>query len=100
VAAGWAYGGGLMLPQLSEARPERPAWERMRGESAKAYESFRRFRDGGPHRTLAGCRSIERRWSWRWRWAERAGAWDSELWRRRSRPWSRSPSSAQLYIGA
>lgn len=39
-------------------------------------------RDGGPHRSLAGCRSIERRWSARWRWAERAGEWDCELWRR------------------
>ena len=71
-----------MPPEASEMTGERPAWERMRRESAKAYEAFRRYRDGGPHRSLAGCRSIERRWSARWRWAERAGEWDCELWRR------------------
>ena len=59
-----------MQPQPSETTPERPTWARMRGESAKAYEAFRRYRDAGPHRSLLGCRSIERRWSWRWHWAE------------------------------
>src|SRR5215211_5939586 len=71
-----------MPPHVGETTSERPPWERIRGESTKAYESFRRFRDAGPHRSLAGCRSIERRWSWRWRWAERAGEWDAERWRR------------------
>jgi hypothetical protein len=73
---------GPIQAQAAETTPERPPSERVRGESAKAYESFRRYRDAGPGRSLAGCRSIERRWSWRWRWAERAGEWDSELWRR------------------
>ena len=58
-------------------------WEREFGESAKAYAAFRRFRDLGVTRSLSGCRSIERRWSWRWRWAERAGAWDAEVFRRK-----------------
>lgn len=71
-----------MRPHVGETRGERPPWERIRGESAKAYEAFRRFRDAGSRRSLAGCRSIERRWSWRWRWAERAGEWDAERWRR------------------
>ncbi len=71
-----------MPPRASETTAERPAWDRITGESRKAYEAFRRYRDTGPHRSLHGCRSIERRWSWRWRWAERAGEWDSELWRR------------------
>jgi hypothetical protein len=71
-----------MPPEAAETTTERPAWARMRGESAKAYEAFRRYRDAGPRRSLAGCRSIERRWSWRWHWAERAGEWDGELWRR------------------
>jgi hypothetical protein len=55
----------------------------MRGESAKAYTAFRRFRDLGPSRSLAGVRAIERRWSWRWRWSQRAAAWDMACWRRR-----------------
>jgi len=59
-----------------------PPWERRSGESGKAYEAFRRFRDAGPGRLLAGARPIERRWSARWRWAERAAAWDDECWRR------------------
>jgi hypothetical protein len=57
-------------------------WERARGESGKAYAAFRRFRDLGPARSLVGARKIERRWSYTWRWAERAEAWDDELWRR------------------
>ncbi len=61
---------------------DRAPWERQRGESAKAYTAFRRFRDLGPSRSLAGCRSIERRCSYRWRWAPRAAAWDDEAWRR------------------
>jgi hypothetical protein len=57
-------------------------WDRERGESAKAYASFRRFRDEGPSRSLVGRRKIERRWSYRWRWFERAGSWDDVRWRR------------------
>lgn len=53
----------------------------MAGESGKAFLAFRAFRDLGPLRSLSGARPIERRWSYRWRWAERAGAWDTQLWR-------------------
>ncbi len=66
---------------MDGVRTDAQPWERQRGESAKAYEAFRTFRDVGPHRSLLGCRSIERRWSYRWRWADRAAAWDVELYR-------------------
>ena len=57
-------------------------WGRQRNESAKAYAAFRAWRDRGPERTLAGTRSIDRRWSARWHWRQRAAAWDDECWRR------------------
>ena len=71
-----------MPPSSTETSSHRETWRRISGESTKAYEAFRRFRDAGPTRSLAGARAIERRWSWRWRWAERATEWDTELWRR------------------
>src|SRR5689334_23245574 len=73
-----------MPPQASETTSERPQWERIAGQSCNAYEAFRRYRDAGSHRSIAGARSIERRWSSKWQWADRAGEWDSELYRGRT----------------
>ena len=71
-----------MVSDAHESAADRRSWERSSGESAIANEAFRRFRDLGPHRSLAGARSIERRWSWCCQWAVRAAAWDDVRWRR------------------
>jgi len=70
-----------------------PIWERLPGESAKAYEAFCIYRDLPPHERslkavaekLGGKRSGKsralrplERWSSRYRWVERAAAWDEE----------------------
>lgn len=62
------------------------AFERMEGESDKAYRAFQTFRDLGPDRSLAkaaqlvyGSTSNVRqmsRWSARFSWIERASAYD------------------------
>lgn len=60
-------------------------WDRRPGESARAYETFRRFRDLGPLRQLdmvvAGETTIRtvREWSRRADWKDRAEAWDAEV---------------------
>jgi len=74
-----------------------PIWERLPGESAKAYEAFCIYRDLPPHERslkavaekLGGKRSGKsralrplERWSSRYRWVERAQAWDEEVDRR------------------
>lgn len=69
----------------------RAPWERMPGESARAYAAFCIYRDLGPQRSIAavaerlpGVRAPRRakrpleRWSSRWNWVERARAWDEE----------------------
>lgn len=68
-------------------------WDRRPGESGRAYESFRRFRDLGPLRTLdqlvggAGTERLGtlREWSRRNDWRDRAQAWDDELHRLQDR---------------
>lgn len=61
---------------------ERRPWERRPGESAKAYDAFREYRDLGPRR---GYRSVMEhrgsmvpRWCRQWDWPARAVAWDDE----------------------
>lgn len=60
-------------------------WERMKGETAKAVEKFRLYRDLGPSRSLAKvgrslgisttrCEEL----SVKWNWVARAAAWDDE----------------------
>ena len=64
----------------------RDPWDRRPGESPRAYETFRRYRDLGPLRTLdmlvdetAGIkRTTLREWAGRNDWRDRAGAWDDE----------------------
>ena len=63
-------------------------WERLTGESAKAYASFVLYRDMGPERSLrkvaeggestAKIRQLEK-WSVKWRWVDRAQAYDDEI---------------------
>ena len=61
-------------------------WERMEGESAKAFEAFRIYRDMGPERNLRAVgerlgksRAIIERWSSSNQWVERVRAYDNDL---------------------
>jgi hypothetical protein len=70
------------------AEPEHP-WERMAGESSKAYARFCEYRELGADRSLSKLsRSHGDQEGWsrraledlseRWRWQARASAWDDE----------------------
>lgn len=63
-------------------RPVEP-WEKRPGETGRAHEAFRAYRDAGPTRTLAAVTdahgSTVQRWATRHDWRERAEAWDAEL---------------------
>ena len=61
-------------------------WERQRGESAKAFEAFRHYRDAGAQRTGGqAARDVGKKrptidtWMREYRWVERAEAWDREI---------------------
>ena len=67
---------------------EKHEWDRLPGESSKAYFHFCLYRDMGVARSLRqmahvpGCTSQRRqcnRWSTRWRWVERCGQYDDYL---------------------
>jgi hypothetical protein len=67
---------------------EKHAWDRLSGESSKAYHHFCIYRDMGASRSLRqmaaipGCTSVRRqlnRWSSRWRWVERCQQYDDYL---------------------
>jgi hypothetical protein len=58
---------------------DRHAWDRLDGESSKAYAAFRVYRDQGPNRSLEGMTSTAPRWSSRWDWVMRAALWDDEI---------------------
>ena len=67
---------------------EKRAWDRLLGESSKAYHHFCIYRDMGASRSLRqmagipGCTSVRRqlnRWSSRWRWVERCQQYDDYL---------------------
>ncbi|MFC1705778.1 hypothetical protein ACFL59_03025 [Planctomycetota bacterium] len=60
------------------------AWERARGETAKAHQAFLVYRDMGPGRSLAKVaqelgksKALMDRWSARWRWVSRVAEWDA-----------------------
>lgn len=62
---------------------ERHAWDRMDGETPRAYEAFRQYRDLGPLRTVDQMHGVAptsaMRWCSRWDWPARAVAWDDEI---------------------
>jgi hypothetical protein len=53
-------------------------WERLPGETAKAYDAFRRFRDAGTTRHVSDFGPSARTWAAKFAWQERAAAWDAE----------------------
>lgn len=61
-------------------------WERQKGESEKAFEAFKIYRDMGEERTISAVgkrleksRNLIDRWKERWNWKERVRAYDNEL---------------------
>jgi hypothetical protein len=67
---------------------EKQPWDRLTGESSKAYAHFCLYRDMGVNRSIrqlpsvSGCTSVVRqlnRWSSRWRWVERSQCYDDHL---------------------
>lgn len=67
---------------------EKRAWDRLPGESSKAYHHFCLYRDMSIDRSLRrmekldACGSVRRqlnRWSSRWRWVERCQQYDEYL---------------------
>jgi hypothetical protein len=79
----------LLASQGIEATTGRgKPWERMRGESAKAYQAFALYRDAGPARSVEKVQEALKaggtpksagllyRWSGAWDWGERAQQWD------------------------
>jgi hypothetical protein len=79
---GW---GAQVIPEAAEAGG------RMPGESARAFEAFRHYRDLGASRStakvaqeLGKAKTLIDRWSADWSWVRRAAAWDEEqdrVWR-------------------
>jgi hypothetical protein len=74
---------------MTEADDSPKPWERMPGESDRAFSKFCAYRDLGPQRSLLKLRQMHVRdkgWtrpaleylSNRWRWVARAAAWDNE----------------------
>ena len=67
---------------------EKRAWDRLPGESSKAYHHFCLYRDMRTERSLRRMEKLEacasqrhqlNRWSSRWRWVERCGQYDDYL---------------------
>jgi hypothetical protein len=68
-----------------EART-RESWEKLKGESYKAWEAFTVYRDMGPARTITRvaehlhkARPLIAGWSRKWHWVERASDYDEYL---------------------
>ncbi|MCM1295982.1 MAG: hypothetical protein NC311_10610 [Muribaculaceae bacterium] len=62
------------------------AWERQKGESAKAFTAFCVYRNMGPERSVKGVQSEYKastsllyRWSSQWNWAERVRLYENHL---------------------
>lgn len=61
-------------------------WLLQDGETAKAFDAFKRYLELGPDRSIQkvadqlGCHyNNAKKWYERWSWAERAGAWENHL---------------------
>lgn len=69
-------------------------WDRISGESGKAYEAFVAYRDMGLTRSVRGVavvigksRTLCDRWSSKWDWVNRAHQWDAHLGKERDKAW-------------
>lgn len=68
----------------SAGEPREP-WDRRAGESARAYQTFRRFRDLGPLRDLRQLVDDDltlkslRLWQTKFDWLDRSRAWDDRV---------------------
>lgn len=70
---------------MSRANTPPEPWERQIGETSKAWEAFRTYRDIGPGRSIAKAGEILgknrvtlEQWSSKNSWVKRAAAWDDE----------------------
>lgn len=61
-------------------------WERQKGESEKAFEAFKIYRDMGQNRSITAVvkkleksRTLIDRWKDHWNWKERVRSYDNEL---------------------
>lgn len=70
------------MPKHSDAQP----WERLEGESVKAYEAFTVYLNLGTERSqqavskeLSKSRQLIGRWSATYRWVERVAAYDADV---------------------
>jgi hypothetical protein len=74
----------------TENAPDPRPWERMPGESVKAYAHFGTYLTMGTERSIAklakergrGARVLKE-WSARWHWVDRVAAWEDDQARRR-----------------
>jgi len=71
--------GGSDMPESSPRR-----WDRLPGETSKAFAAFRGYLELGPQRTIAEAARVARRmpgqykrWSAKWGWVERAAQYDA-----------------------
>jgi len=99
------------LQNVEPAR-RRELWERLPGESERAWKAFQAFRDALEHRVVSevGKQLTPRcsrqnvwRWSFRWRWEERVAAFDVDRDRRHREELARQRTemdARHLKIGA
>lgn len=73
----------IQTSEKAERSGQRQLWDRLDGESAKAYAAFCKYRDLSESRTLAKVAEMSHcsgqninRWSRRWLWVNRAAAFD------------------------
>lgn len=77
------------MPRTVKATPEQLSYERLPGETSKAWQAFRIYRDLGPDRThentrlslgkTSGYLRVLEEWSSKYSWAERAVLYDDWL---------------------
>lgn len=73
-----------LLHPLNDDFTPAPQWERLDGESSRAFDAFARYRDAGPRRSLRKLAAREtssnlrqlQTWSARWNWLARCAAFD------------------------
>jgi len=79
-----------MMNEMNDNSVERKEWERGEGETARAYEAFREYRDLGSSRSLAKAAErvgksgrLVKKWSRNHSWSARAQAYDEYIEKKR-----------------